>query len=230
MTRGHRHLGTRPCRRSHGATLISLMVGMTLSMLLVSAMMLVFRNLARTTGEALQDARYDNGLVAGFLSSGLALHEAGFGVLNARLGTHLIVVRDASLDEGPLQGSVVASGAERSGNLVVWQQKLGSTLQCSGLLAPSEGGLLRLQPVDCEHPDQWATLNWQSLILAPALVPASPSITITATELSGANSCAPFGIAGAQGHLRVVLSTLNSNGIELTATECLYNFIDPSPS
>lgn len=219
---------TPALQRSRGATLISLMVGMTISMLVVAAMMLVFRNLASTTGGALKDAQYDDSLVAGLLSSGLVLHEAGFGVADARLGTHLIIVRNASLADHRLQGSAVASGSERSGNLVVWQQALGSSTQCSGLLAPSSGGLVRLQPVDCSHPGEWASLSWDGLIITRANT--TSAITITATELSGTGSCSPFGIATAGGHLRIGLSALNSNGITLTATECLNNFADPSPS
>lgn len=215
-------------QRARGATLISLMVGMTISMLVVAAMMLVFRNLARTTGEALRDAQYDDSLVAGLLASGLTLHEAGFGVAGARLGTHLIVVRGASMNGQQLQGSTVISGTERTGNLVIWQQELGNGTQCSGLLAPSSGGLLRLQPTDCSNPGQWESLNWNSLVMTRALT--TEAITITATELPGSSSCAPFGIATAQGHLRIVLSALNSNGIALTAAECINNFADPSPS
>lgn len=228
-----RHIFPRPRRRSKGATLISLMVGLTLSMLLVAAMMLVFRNLSRTTGDAVRDAQADDNLVAGLLSAGLTLHEAGFNIPNARLGSALIVVKQAVLNNGKLTGTLSDAASAYTGNLVIWQQKLGPKIQCSGLLAPSGGGLKRLLgPLDCSDINAWASQDWTDEVIArtpEALDGVSPApLTIIARE--GSKICAPFGISAPNSHLLVTVRALNSNSNTFQAVECLGNFIDPTPA
>lgn len=215
--------------------MISLMVGLTLSMLLVAAMMLVFRNLSRSTGEAMRDAQADDNLVAGLLSAGLTLHEAGFNIPNARLGTALIVIKQAVLSNGKLTGTLSDASSAYTGNLVIWQQKLGNTIQCSGLLAPSGGGLRRLlgpADVDCSNVGAWESLDWKDEVIArtpEALEGVSPSpLTIIARE--GSKICAPFGISAPDSHLLITVRALNSNSNTFQAVECLGNFADPTPA
>lgn len=220
-------------RHAQGATLVSLMVGLTLSMLVVAAMMLVMRNLAYTTGEARRDAQVDDNLVASLLSAGLTMHEAGFNIKDAKMGNALIVADQAVLQDGTLTGTLAtATEFKYVGNLMVWMQDLSGTKQCSGLLAETTGSLLRLTPQNCTDISQWASLNWKTSVVArptePKQDPSPFKLKMTVKEK--ANTCAPFGIAAPTGHLLVTLSASNSNLNQLSASECLGNFIDPTPA
>lgn len=215
---------------SRGATLISLMVGLTLSMLVVAAMMLVLRNLAHTTGTARADAQADDRLVSSLLSAGLMLHEAGFQVDQPKLGTDLIVIKEAVLNEGKLTGTLLSSG---KGNLVLWRQMLGSTIQCSGLLAPKEGGLKRLQGPACINAGDlstWESLSWTEQVVTSRTDP-DKATSDYALQISAADkTCTPFGIASPATHLQVTLEAPNSNMNTLTAVECLGNFVSSAPA
>lgn len=211
-------------RHARGATLVSLMVGLTLSMLVVSAMMLVLRNVAHTTGEARRDAQVDDNLVAGLLSAGLTLHEAGFNIADARLGNALIVVSSAELKGQKLIGTLDTG---YTGNLLVWKQNLAGTEQCSGLLAQTDGSLLQLIAQDCAAIGEWESLNWSTRVIVRATDPeqkTSPfALAINVTE----GLCAPFGISARANHPQVTLSAPNSNMNQLKTVECLGNFVAP---
>lgn len=206
------------------------MVGLTLSMLVVAAMMLVLRNLAHSTGTAKVDAQTDDRLVSSLLAAGLTLHEAGFNIPDAKMGTALIVVSDATLTGKKLSGTVATPALSKyTGNLVIWQQKLGEKIQCSGLLAPTGGGLIRLLgPMDCDHASNWASLDWDKEVIAvtPESLPGVSASPMTIIAKEGSKICAPFGISANSGHLQITLSAPSSNSHPLTTVECLGNFID----
>lgn len=214
-------------RHAKGATLVSLMVGLTLSMLVVSAMMLVLRNLAHTTVEARRDAQVDDNLVAGLLSAGLTLHEAGFNIKDAKLGTELIVVSTAALSGKQLSGTLDTG---YTGNLLVWKQDLSGEEQCTGLLAQTDGSLLQLNPQACTGIGQWETLNWDTRAIVRATDPKQDPSPFALTIKVAEALCAPFGISAYTKHPQVTISAPNSNMNELSTVECLGNFVASTPA
>ena len=221
-----------PSTRQRGTTLISLMIGLAISMIVVLATMMLFQRTSRVTGEARRDAQADAQRSAAFLAANMALQEAGYGINAAQTGTHLVVLRGAKLIGTALTGTPVAVGAT-DGTAVVWAENTTGTTRCSGLLASNgnePAGLRKLGPATCTDASNFAAVAWSSQALSKTPV----------TFKWEAASCSSFGIApitpastpasGAGAGTQQVLLTLssaNSNGVTLQASQCLTNISVP---
>ena len=221
-----------PSTRQRGTTLISLMIGLAISMIVVLATMMLFQRTSRVTGEARRDAQADAQRSAAFLAANMALQEAGYGINAAQTGTHLVVLRGAKLIGTALTGTPVAVGAT-DGTAVVWAENTTGTTRCSGLLASNgnePAGLRKLGPATCTDASNFAAVAWPSQALSKTPV----------TFKWEAASCSSFGIApitpastpasGAGAGTQQVLLTLssaNSNGVTLQASQCLTNISVP---
>ena len=221
-----------PSTRQRGTTLISLMIGLAISMIVVLATMMLFQRTSRVTGEARRDAQADAQRSAAFLAANMALQEAGYGINAAQTGTHLVVLTDAQLTGTALTGTPVAVGAT-DGTAVVWAENTTGTTHCSGLLALNgnePAGLRKLGPATCTDASNFAAVEWSSQALSKTPV----------TFKWEAASCSSFGIApitpastpasGAGAGTQQVLLTLssaNSNGVTLQTSQCLTNISVP---
>ncbi len=221
----------------HGAGLISLMVGIVISMLIMLAMMTLYRDSIHATLGAGQDAASDSQRAAGLLAAQIHLQTAGFGLSAPVLDTDLIVLANATLDSktSRLSGSAAAAGVE--GNAIVWSfdTRVGTGVQCSGLYAPAGGGLQRLLPAPCTGSTQWADTIWST----SALVSDARAVTVSAapTDTTG---CQPFGLATNGGVIVTLKSThstvaqsststpSNPPGLPIEITVCLTNFAVPA--
>ena len=83
--------------RQRGATLISLMVGLVISMLVTVATLMLYKNLVRATGDSRVNAQFDAQRSAALLMSGMTLQDAGFGIDDPQVGEHLITLKGATL-------------------------------------------------------------------------------------------------------------------------------------
>ena len=221
-----------PSTRQRGTTLISLMIGLAISMIVVLATMMLFQRTSRVTGEARRDAQADAQRSAAFLAANMALQEAGYGINAAQTGTHLVVLRGAKLTGTAMTGTTVAVGAT-DGTAVVWAENTTGTTHCSGLLALNgnePAGLRKLGPATCNDASNFAAVAWPSQALSKTPV----------TFKWEAASCSSFGIApitpastpasGAGAGTQQVLLTLssaNSNGVTLQTSQCLTNISVP---
>ena len=228
----HTMPGDPPSTRQRGTTLISLMIGLAISMIVVLATMMLFQRTSRVTGEARRDAQADAQRSAAFLAANMALQEAGYGINAAQTGTHLVVLRGAKLTGTALTGAPVAVGAT-DGTAVVWAENTTGTTHCSGLLASNgnePAGLRKLGPATCTDASNFAAVEWSSQALSKTPV----------TFKWEAASCSSFGIApitpastpasGAGAGTQQVLLTLssaNSNGVTLQTSQCLTNISVP---
>ncbi|CAN5233450.1 hypothetical protein BH10PSE16_BH10PSE16_22970 [soil metagenome] len=220
-------------RQQSGVTLISLMIGLTISMILTVAMLTVFKSVILSTGGARAGASTDEQRTAALLRANLSLQDAGYGI-DAPASPHdVLVLSNATLDKttNRLAGSVAANGT--AGNAVVWSLRPDLvTLQCAGLIYDSAtdgtGGLKYLPAQACTA---GAAGSWQTLVWAPAVwavirkdsppeFPALSSVTWTLQQ----TSCKPFGITATEGSLTLTLNTDNGNGAVLSDTLCLINF------
>lgn len=205
--------------RQHGISLISLMVGLAISMIVILATLMLFQRTIRATTEARRDAQADAQRSAAFLSAGIAVQEAGYWIENAQFGNQLVVLANATLNNSALSGNSVGLG--NSGNAVVWTDNITSIVHCSALLAPDgegEGGLLKLGPVPCNDVTSFADLAWAAKSLA-----IFPSAVISI--IAQAADCSPFGVFNDTGtnKIRLTFSASNSNGIVLNSSNCLLN-------
>lgn len=209
---------THSFNRQRGVSLISLMIGLVISMILVVGALVLFQNTAKRTAEARQDVLGDAQRTSSFLSAGLSLQDAGFGITTPAAGTHLVLLQNAAITGTTLTGTAVTLDTTlRQGNAVVWAENITGTVRCSALLAPLTGGLRKLGPVNCANATAWNTLVWTNNSLSD--IPATPA----AIRIQTIN-CQPFGITSNEGTLQVTFSANNSNGIALSASQCLINF------
>jgi type II secretory pathway component PulJ len=89
-------LNSKIFRRSAGMSLVSLMIGMLISMLGVLAGFMLYQNMVKVTLQSRADAAQDGQLASAMLSLQLDLQAAGFGIDRATYpGPHLIVTNGA---------------------------------------------------------------------------------------------------------------------------------------
>jgi len=219
--------------RQSGESLISLMVGLLLSMVVALAMLSMYKVSARYGGQAGQDAAADAQLTAALLRAGQAVQDAGYGIASASLDTQLVVLSGAALNNRALTGSTVATGA--SGNAVLWAMNTTGTAQCAGLLFKATsgggGGLFFLGPVACStgSVSDWSSLSWTSIrwVDRPAYQ-SSNAYNQTAISFSVASTaCKPFGVTASSGNVVWTLSSTNRSGAPLAEQQCLFNFKAP---
>lgn len=206
--------------RQRGVSLISLMIGLVISMIVVVGALALFQNTAKRTATARQDVLSDAQRTSSFLSAGLSLQDAGFGITTPTAGTHLVWLRNATISGTTLSGTAISAGTALTAGVpyaLIWAENITGTVRCSGILAPLTGGLRKLGPVNCTNAAAWSSLAWTNSLLSDT--PATP-VTIRLETVN----CQPFGITTNEGTLRVTFSANNSNGVALSASQCLINF------
>lgn len=214
-----------------GESLISLMIGLIISVVVALAMLSMFKVASRYGGQAGQDAAADGQLTSALLRAGMASQDAGFGLATPTLGTHLKVISGATLTGATLSGTAAASTG--TGNVVVWAMSTTATKQCAGLYFKDAndgtGGLYYLGPVDCSAGDvsSWSTMTWTSSRWAdrPANQSADAySQTAISFTLESA-SCKPFGLDGNSiGAVMLTISGNSRSAQNLAEKQCLFNF------
>ncbi len=210
--------------------MISLMVGLLVSMVVALAMMSMFKVSSRFTSQAGQDAAADAQVTSALLRASIATQDAGFGLADATLGAQLTVLTDASLSSNKLVGNVAPIGAR--GNAVLWAMQTGAASQCAGLLfkdaSDASGGLYYLGPVDCNggNVSTWAALTWTSTLWTER--PANqPNAAYKQTKISfsaTSSVCKPFGLTTNTGKVMMAIASTNRSGAALLEQQCLFNF------
>jgi hypothetical protein len=219
-----------PFRRQSGESLVSLMVGLLVSMVVALAMMSMFKVSNRFTSQAGQDAAADAQVTSALLRAGIATQDAGFGIASAALGTQLQVLAGAALSGSTLSGSVASAGT--SGNAMLWAMQTGASPQCAGLLyqdgSDGSGGLYFLGPVSCNsgNVSGWNTLAWTSTPWAER--PANQTSAVyNQTKISfstASSSCKPFGLTTNSGKVLLTIASTSRSGAALNEQQCLFNF------
>jgi len=206
----------RSPQTQRGISLISLMVGMVVSLTATVGMMAIYRNSLAVTTSAMQNSVQDARLNALLLRAGASIEDAGYGISGATFGTHLIPLTSAAINGHTLTGTATTAGTTANG--VVWSMLTGTTTQCAGFVAPSTGALIYLQPTPCTNAQSWNTLAWTTTTVQPA--PATPkAITFTFTQAS----CQPYGITNTSGSYTVTVASTNSVSA-VNSLQCLINF------
>lgn len=202
-------------RRQRGISLVSLMVGLVISLTATLGLLSVYRNALQVTTVATVSTTNDSQLASLLVRTGASLEDAGYGITGNAFGTQLIAISGAALNGNTLTGTVAA--ANTAVNAVVWTMATGATTQCAGFYAPSTGGLVYLSPITCTDATGWNTARWFPATVAPQ---SSSAILFTVAQ----QSCAPYGITSTLGNYTVSLSTTNSIGTAVTSVQCLINF------
>ncbi|MGB3393470.1 MAG: prepilin-type N-terminal cleavage/methylation domain-containing protein [Stenotrophomonas sp.] len=154
-------------RRQRGQSLISMMIGLVISLITIAAMLTLYKTMVGVSNEASVAARRDGQVSAGLLAAQMELQSAGFGVASTvPLGQRLAV--------------------SNSGKQVAWRYNDGAD-HCMGLWVDSKG-IYRLPRKDaCTDA---AAQSWGTSEHAPmALMPASGdgSLIVFSGEKGGAS-------------------------------------------
>lgn len=208
--------------QQRGVSLISLMIGVAISMLGILAMMGVYQITVKKAALAGQGAATDGQRMAALFSAETLLQEAGYGLDSAAYGTDLVVIDSATLGDSKILGGTAKTVLPATGTAVVWGSRTASTYMCQGLYATATGGLVRLQAVACDSAADWDTLVWAPIDVV-ADTTAEQNFSVQVQKSPNADGCKTFGIAGGGG-LLAVLSTTNSTDLVATGTTCLSNF------
>lgn len=207
-----------------GFNLVSLMVGVSLSMISILALLSLYKNLIGVSVQSIQDSRQDGQIAAAVLTAQRELLNAGFRV--DATPVQIVLLNDASLSNGTLSGTPRAIDAATSttpatGNAMVWTYKPTATgsAVCAGLLMKKDTGketgtLLRLQgATNCALVSQWSTTTWTSTPLIEANQPA-------AFFSAFYSPCWPFGktVDATVSHLQVMMTAATST-VDINSSE-----------
>lgn len=234
-------------RRQHGFNLISLMVGTVVSMISILALLSLYKALVGTSVTTLVSARQDGQLAAAQLTAQKELQSGGFGIADAKAGTQLLLLKNASLnDANSLSGTAqviptlpsTASSGDAEGNALVWSYKelpTGSVM-CSGLLV-QDGALSRLKSTgNCASNVSLSGVTWSQTIL----IATGQSVPVSGEAkpwpfAARLTTCWPFGRrsdSSTLNYLQVSLKTRASSvdtrneALVVSNTVCLPNFLE----
>ncbi len=186
-----------------GLSLVSLMVGMAISMFAVLGALALYRSTTQTVfgeGGLVRSSLQDGQLASGLLSAQIALQGAGYGITAPASGTHLLLLSNALLnpDSLTLTGTVVPIGAAaKSGNALVWVANPGlsansADYRCLGLVsdATTRAFYMIQSSAACQPlTTQWNKITWLRRTLVDANVQAQP-VTL---GVQNASNCWPYG-------------------------------------
>lgn len=239
-----------------GITLISLMIGLVISMIAVLGMTSLFKTVIKNSVNASKDARITSERAAAFLIADMYLHDAGFGIdTEGDLDTNLLLLKSAVLPSSgkgklsagkdpddntivPVPVNIASPGAYKENTTIIWRfkQALPSPPDyspepepephCAGLHTTATG-IYYLNPVKCTDVQSSLARTWETQKLVHDL---AFEITL---ERKDSGLCSGFGVAGTS-YLSVKLETKHSLGegddadkISLSSSTCLLNFSKP---
>jgi prepilin-type N-terminal cleavage/methylation domain-containing protein len=210
--------------RQCGFTLIELMVGLTISLVIVLAMLALFKTTAFASATAGRDASTDRQRLSGLYAAQKLLVGAGYGIDVPAVGTDLIVLAGATLDtDKKLTGTPAPLGSANI-NAVIWGAKLNLTnYRCQGLYAPANGGLVRLAETDCVNAAAFSSITWSP---TPLIDDSRADHKVQIVAANATVGCQSFGITGS-GKVAITLDTANSiegTNKSVATTACLLNF------
>ena len=226
-----------------GFNLISLLVGVSLSMISILALLSLYKNLIGVSVQSIQDSRQDGQIAAAVLTAQRELLNAGFRAEATPI--QIILLNDASLGNGTLSGTprafdTATATSPALGNAMVWTYKPNATgtATCAGLLMSKDTGtLLRLQGAsNCALVAQWGSTTWTTTTLIETNQPAA-FFAVFYKPCWPFNKTADTTISRLQVVMTATTSTIDINSSETPpayvkskTTICLPNFEKPSAS
>lgn len=208
-------------KAQRGMSLISMMIGLAISMLSILAMLSLYRNIVQNAVVATRSANLDGQIAAGLLSAQLELQSAGFGIEDANGADLMLATIDLS-DNSPA---------------LLWRLLEENNYLCRGLLdrgvtEAATGQSMRvlslLQASDCDASGNLADRNWA--VVSDLVEFRRQSASQIGFEIDS-RICWPFGANGSNStsHAQVTLSAPSSSQLAgasadpITYSICLPN-------
>lgn len=207
----------------NGFSLISLMMGIIVSMVAIIGLLFSYKNLLANASSVITKASTSSQSSTNAILVARNLQQAGWGVGAAATppggaaNTDVVLLSSAILSGTTLTGTpVTLSTASASGNALIWDTKINGTLSCSALVL-NNGGLTLIGPIACINAAAWSSLIWPLSSQTPLNIPNTFN---NANFTAQRTTCWPYGAGlGSQSGLFV---TLNGIGSQATAI-CLSN-------
>ena len=239
-------------KTSKGTTLIATMIGLSLGIVCIMAMLSLMQTVAKVNVGAGGAARSDGAIAAGMMGAQFEVQKAGYGVESpasscygaavngpsASANTDVMVVSGASLSTtGVLTGTALVIGAAGAaavaGNAMVWRWMESGVSTCEGLIT-SGGGLVLMGPNPCVDATAWAATTWTSnLLAAPGSIvsfptdPTDAANPFTQAKMFKAQkvaACSPYGASTPSTGVLVRFGAGNTfTGPGTISTACLAN-------
>lgn len=171
-------------RHQSGATLISLMIGLLISMLCLIGLLSSYRTMVKTGAESRIAATHDTELQNGLTAAQMLIQNAGF-----RLdGTSNLEVANITINSETISA-------------LLWRYKNGSTITCEGLADIPDSSTKRKFVVientgtTCESTSVLNSLTWteKSILANLAVQPTENADSQQVTFATGFSDCSPFG-------------------------------------
>lgn len=154
-------------RRQQGMSLISLMVGLVLSLICAVAALHAYRATVLNSRAAAVASRAHNVSASLSLQVGKLLSQAGYGMNGTdtnpggKVDTDLVLLANASLTNGRLSGTPTPiSTTSQTGTALVWSTALGGTTNCYALVAGRGVGMQLLGPQACANAAAATSATW----------------------------------------------------------------------
>jgi hypothetical protein len=174
--------------RQHGFSLISVMVGLVISLLAVLGMMSLYAVMGKLAAESGGFAQMTGDRAAAVLTATQALSSAGFGIDEAEADEHLRLCAGLTPVSGALACNCTPANPGNPGNALLWRSQGGL---CQGLYISAEGGLELLAPVSCGT--SGFACSWSSAERLRLYTPAIDGAVFAAIARID-TACSPFGI------------------------------------
>lgn len=195
-----------------GFNLISLMMGTTISLISMLAMLSLYKNLVGISVVSIQDAKQDGQIAASLLTAEQELRNAGFRIDPdaVAISDRIVLLDGAALSNGLLAGNAVTlSATAATGNAMVWIYKTATNgnASCAGLLV-QDGQLSRLQSASgCTQLSQRSSTSW----VATPLIESGQTAEFFSARYA---NCWPFGktaeAAGSTTRVQVTMTAITS--------------------
>ncbi|MEZ2744202.1 hypothetical protein ACBQ16_03265 [Halopseudomonas bauzanensis] len=192
-------MGRNPHR---GATLVSLMVGLVVSMIAVLGMLALYRTAVQVTGESTRYARVTGDRSTAIINAETLLQNAGYGIDGAALTSTVVLCDSITAGSNGYQpGSCAAATVDQRKPVMIWRfatlaAPLGSgpaASQCEGL-AIDNGQLLYLHALPCANTT--ALPSWSQDDVSVLFATSGLAGGVFAGIELESEPCAAFGVGG----------------------------------
>lgn len=211
-------------RREAGMSLISLMVGLALSMVALVALLYAYRGVVVNVKSTTAKGRAQVQSASSLLAAEQMIQQAGWGSgptaspPGGMANIDVVLLSGAKLTGTVLTGlAKPISSTLESGNALVWSSSLSGSSECTALLIV-DGGVTRHGPIACTSASSWPSLSWPS----SAVMLAQPQALSANAQLQAQMTpCWPYG--GSPTGLRLAVQVTLANMGSANPSLCLLN-------
>lgn len=198
--------------RQQGSTLISILIGMLISLLCIGGSLTLYKNLVRVASETQVDSIHDGQIALSMLTARMELQNAGFGI--AAAGANHIITQTTSTSVA-----------------LYWRYKINNQYFCKGIRDIAVDSNREIQFIDASTSacNETVALNSLSYTNTQTLGEFRNYTAAVVSFSVSTQSCWPYGVGKVAQHSQVVITAnsaakqFNTNLVSPSFTFCLPN-------